>query len=200
MARTAAPRILLGPTWRFSGCPRRVLGVAAQVTRGERAFHEVLNGELREKAAPLPEHGLAQRALGRFIGGPFHDDDGQGGPGGWWILTEVEVELAQHEVVRPDLTGWRRERLPAPWGMRPIRVAPDWICEILSPPTNAVTACVHKAELYARSGVGYYWLVAPSNPVRTGSDHGAFAPGQGRTPLEFLYIRHQPAAFSCVDW
>jgi Uma2 family endonuclease len=127
---------------------------------GESAFHEILAGELIEKAAPLPEHGLAQRALGRFIGGPFHDDDGRGGPGGWWILTEVEVELAAHEVVRPDLVGWRRHRLRAPWGLPPVRVIPDWICEVLSP-SHEGRDRVQKATLYAHAGVSHYWLVAP---------------------------------------
>jgi Uma2 family endonuclease len=127
---------------------------------GEDAFHEVLGGNLVEKAAPLPEHGLAQSALSRFVGGPFHHDDGSGGPGGWWILTEVEVELAEHEIVRPDVVGWRRERLPAPWGQRPVRVVPDWICEVLSP-SDERRDRVHKASLYARADVAYYWLVSP---------------------------------------
>jgi Uma2 family endonuclease len=127
---------------------------------GDEAFHEVLAGEVVENAAPLPEHGLAHRALGRFIGGPFDDDDGRRGPGGWWILTEVEVELGLHEVVRPDLVGWRRERLPAPWGLRPVKIVPDWICEVLSP-SDERRDRVHKAALYAQSGLGYYWLVAP---------------------------------------
>jgi len=127
---------------------------------GDGAYHEILAGQLVQKATPLPEHGLAQSALSRFIGGPFHHDDGHGGPGGWWILTEVEVELAEHEVVRPDVVGWRRQRLPAPWGQRPLRVVPDWVCEVLSP-SDERRDRVYKASLYARSGVGYYWLVAP---------------------------------------
>jgi Uma2 family endonuclease len=127
---------------------------------GEHAYHEVLAGNLVEKAAPLPEHGLAQSALSRFVGGPFHHDDGHGGPGGWWILTEVEVELGEHEIVRPDVVGWRRERLPSPWGQRPVRVVPDWICEVLSP-SDERRDRVQKASLYARSGVAYYWLVSP---------------------------------------
>jgi Uma2 family endonuclease len=128
---------------------------------GEQAHHEVLAGEVVEKAAPLPEHGLAQRTLSRFVGGPFHDDDGRGGPGGWWILSEVDVELEPHEIVRPDLAGWRRERLPNPWGRRPVKVVPDWICEILSP-SDERRDRVHKATVYARVGVSHYWMVAPA--------------------------------------
>lgn len=56
-----------------------------------------------------------QRVLGSHIGGPFHDDDGRGGLGRWWIFLEVEVQLAERVVARPDLAGWRRERLPDAW-------------------------------------------------------------------------------------
>ncbi|MBK8996668.1 MAG: Uma2 family endonuclease [Myxococcales bacterium] len=139
---------------------RRLATFADLCALGGGSFHEVLAGELVEKAAPSPEHARAQRALSRYVGGPFDDDDGRGGPGGWWILTEVDVELERHEVVRPDLAGWRRERLPNPWGQRPIRVAPDWVCEILSP-SDERRDRIHKAELYARSGVAHYWMVAP---------------------------------------
>jgi Uma2 family endonuclease len=53
---------------------------------------------------------------------------------------------------------WRRERLPDPWDARPIDVAPDWICEVVSR-SNAAHDRVRKRELYARAGVPYYWLV-----------------------------------------
>ncbi len=52
---------------------------------------EVLAGEVVTAPAPLPRHSKVQRAASRFIGGPFDDDDGRGGPGGWWIFVEVGV-------------------------------------------------------------------------------------------------------------
>jgi Uma2 family endonuclease len=143
---------------------RKLATFADLAALGDEAFHEILAGELIEKASPSPEHGRAQRTLGRYLGGPFDDDDGRGGPGGWWILTEVDVELETHEVVRPDLAGWRRDRLPQPWGHRPLRVVPDWICEILSP-SDERRDRVHKAAVYCRAGVRYYWLVAPAERV-----------------------------------
>jgi Uma2 family endonuclease len=125
---------------------------------------EVLAGELVERMAPLPEHGRAQRTLGRLIGGPYDDDDGKGGPGGWWVLMEIDVELGPHDIVRPDLVGYRRERLPSPWGLRPLRIVPDWICEVLSP-SNERNDRVVKSELYARVGVPFYWIVEPTERV-----------------------------------
>jgi Uma2 family endonuclease len=111
--------------------------------------------------APLPRHSRAQGAIRRFIGGPFDDDDGFGGPGGWWILLEVDIEPEVHEIVRPDLSGWRRERLTRPWDTRPLRVTPDWICEVLAP-SNVATDRVYKRNLYAKAGVPYFWLVDPA--------------------------------------
>jgi hypothetical protein len=72
---------------------------------------EVLNGELVRKAEPSAEHSDAQAGLIAIVRPPFHRRaGGPDGPGGWWILTEIDIELAAHDVVRPDLAGWRRER------------------------------------------------------------------------------------------
>jgi Uma2 family endonuclease len=127
----------------------------------EGALGEVVAGELHLSPSPRPRHSRTQRALGSFIGRPFDDDDGHGGPGGWWILTEVDVRLSPHDIVRPDLAGWRRERLGGdPWDTLPIDVVPDWICEVLSP-GNAAHDRVTKRRLYARHRVPHYWLVDP---------------------------------------
>ena len=120
---------------------------------------EIVDGVIVTPPPPLPEHGRAQRSVASFIGKPYDDDDGRGGPGGWWILVEVDVELGAH-VVRPDVAGWRRERLPRPWGVRPLTVAPDWVCEVVSPAKPAHDR-VLKRRIYADHGVAYYWIVDP---------------------------------------
>jgi len=119
---------------------------------------EVLGGRVVTAPAPLPKHSKAQGALRSFIGRPFDDDDGHGGPGGWWIFVEVDIALGPHDIVRPDLAGWRRERLPDPAEQRPIPVAPDWVCEVLSPSTAARDK-VQKRALYAEAGIPQYWMV-----------------------------------------
>ena len=121
---------------------------------------EILGGRIVTSPAPLPRHSKSQRALGSFIGRPYDDDDGHGGPGGWGIFVEVDVEFAPHEVVRPDLSGWRRERLPDPGEERPIRVAPDWVCEVLSPSTQSLDRH-QKRSLYHQHRIGHYWIVDP---------------------------------------
>jgi Uma2 family endonuclease len=125
---------------------------------------EVIAGEIVTSPAPLPRHSKVQGAARRFLGGPFDDDDGRGGPGGWWNFVEVDVALGPHDIVRPDLAGWRRERLPRPGSARPIEVVPDWVFEVLSPATAARDR-VTKRALYARAGVRHYWLIDPEARV-----------------------------------
>jgi Uma2 family endonuclease len=125
---------------------------------------EVLGGALLMSPSPLPKHSKAQGAVRGLLGVPFDDDHGRGGPGGWWMFVEVDVALGPHDIVRPDLAGWHRERLPRPGNVRPIEVRPDWVCEVLSPSTAARDR-VTKRNLYARAGIPYYWLIDPDARV-----------------------------------
>jgi Uma2 family endonuclease len=135
------------------------------IAEGER-FHEFLGGELVEKAAPSGEHGDAQAGIVGAVRSPFQRTPGRGGPGGWWIATEVEVLFETSEIVRPDVVGWRRERCPGrPTGI-PIKVRPDWICEIVSP-GNATDDTVKKLRLHHRVSIPHYWLVDPQDSTLT---------------------------------
>jgi Uma2 family endonuclease len=129
-------------------------------------FHELMNGEVVEKAAPSGEHGNAQAGVIGAVRPPFQRKSGGGGPGGWWIMTEVEVLLETGDIVRPDVVGWRRERCPEmPIGM-PVKLRPDWTCEILSP-SNANNDTVKKLRLYHQVGVPHYWMVDPRDATLT---------------------------------
>ena len=74
-------------------------------------------------------------------------------------MDEPELHLAS-DVVVPDLAGWRRERLPLLPEQAYFSLAPDWICEVISPSTAAMDR-VKKLSIYAREGVSYAWLVDP---------------------------------------
>jgi Uma2 family endonuclease len=125
----------------------------------EKERAELISGNITLLPSPRPRHSKPQGALRRFVGGPYDDDDGFGGRGGWWIFVEVDVRLGE-DVVRPDLAGWLRERLPKP-DVRPIAVVPDWICEILAE-SNEAHDRVTKRRLYAAHGVRHYWIVDPT--------------------------------------
>jgi Uma2 family endonuclease len=118
---------------------------------------EILEGKLHASPLPTLRHAEASSGLGGALRGPF--DRGRGGPGGWHILFEPEVHLAD-DVVVPDLAGWRRERLPAVPDEAFLAVAPDWACEVLSPSTAAIDR-VKKLRIYARERVGHVWFVDP---------------------------------------
>ncbi|HJL18495.1 MAG TPA: Uma2 family endonuclease [Sandaracinaceae bacterium LLY-WYZ-13_1] len=54
----------------------------------------------------------------------------------------------------------RRRRLPTPGNERPIRVAPDWVCEVLSPSTHRLDRA-EKRDLYHEHEIGHYWIADP---------------------------------------
>jgi Uma2 family endonuclease len=118
---------------------------------------EILNGDLYASPRPALPHARAASVLGASLTGPF--DRSIGGPGGWWILDEPELHLAD-DVLVPDLAGWRRERLPEIPAAAFLSLAPDWVSEIISPSTETIDR-VKKLAIYARESVGHVWLVNP---------------------------------------
>ena len=122
--------------------------------------HELIDGEIVEKASPTWDHSEAQSSLLVQLKGPFQRKTG-GGPGGWWIGCEIDVQLAVDQVYRPDVVGWRRDRVQEPPRGCPTTVRPDWVCEVLSP-TNAASDTVRKLRSYHRAGVPHYWLADPA--------------------------------------
>lgn len=101
---------------------------------------EIIDGALSLMPRPRPRHARAAGKLLASLDGPF--DRGGEGPGGWVFLPEPELHLgAGPDIVTPDLAGWHRARFPvaafdddAPAALT---VAPDWLCEVLSPRTEA---------------------------------------------------------------
>lgn len=118
---------------------------------------EIINGELRTLPRPAPRHAKASSVLGMRIGPPFQL--GEGGPGGWQIIDEPGLHLAE-DVLVPDLAGWRVERMPDLPETAYFAIPPDWICEVLSPSTAAEDRA-EKMPIYARENVNHAWLLDP---------------------------------------
>jgi Uma2 family endonuclease len=118
---------------------------------------ELIRGALYLHPRPASPHAFAGSSLGVEIGAPF--GKGRGGPGGWWIIFEPELHLAD-DVLVPDLAGWRRERMPSYPDVPYFEVAPDWACEILSRSTRGIDL-TDKREIYGAAGVEHLWLVDP---------------------------------------
>jgi Uma2 family endonuclease len=118
---------------------------------------EILDGELVTHPRPAPPHITAGGALQIELGGPFQK--GRGGPGGWILLPEPEIHLGPNVVV-PDLAGWRRERMPHMPTTAYYETAPDFVCEVISPSTEANDKGP-KRRIYGLYGVPHLWHLDP---------------------------------------
>jgi Uma2 family endonuclease len=118
---------------------------------------EIIDGELVQQLVMGPDHGSV--ILG--VGGPIRDTYmRRGGPGGWWFMTDVTVEFSPQHVYRPDILGFRRDRVPMRPREYPVRIRPDWVCEVISP-GNPKNDRVKKLNHYHHYGVPHYWILDP---------------------------------------
>ena len=117
---------------------------------------ELVEGELFTSPRPRSRHAQSAIALSSEI---YRSFGGGAEGGGWWILPEPELHLGA-EVVVPDIAGWRVERMPKMVDVAFFDLAPDWICEVISPSTARLDR-YFKTKVYARHGVEYGWLVDP---------------------------------------
>ncbi len=140
---------------------------------------EILFGVLHAMPRPRARHAFASSALGVRVGGPFSFDPN--GPGGWVILDEPELHLAE-DVLVPDLAGWRRERMPELPDVAFFTLAPDWVCEVLSLSTRRLDL-TDKRSIYQRDRVAHRWLLDPDArtlEVQRWSERGYLTVGSWR--------------------
>jgi Uma2 family endonuclease len=121
----------------------------------EHLVAEIIRGALVTQARPAPRHLRAATRLTQRLG-PFDRDEE---PGGWIILAEPELHLSENITV-PDLAGWRRQRMPSLPDTAYFELAPDWICEVLSPGTQTLDR-KDKMPIYAEHRVAHAWLIDP---------------------------------------
>lgn len=125
----------------------------------EHLIAEVINGELVLQPRPVIAHQGASSELGADL---VTTVGRRGPPDGWVILDEPELHLGPRDavdIVVPDLAGWRRTRLPTRPATAFITLAPDWVCEVLSPGTELRDRTA-KLQIYAREGVAHLWFVS----------------------------------------
>lgn len=119
---------------------------------------EILFGVLHTQARPAPRYSRAAWRLNGELDGPF--DRVRSGPGGWIFMPEAELHLGDHVIV-PDISGWRRERLPRLPDTAYIDIQPDWVTEILSLATQRADR-TDKLAIYAEFGVAHAWYLDPA--------------------------------------
>jgi Uma2 family endonuclease len=118
---------------------------------------ELIDGDLYASARPPIPYVYAASVLGARIGAAV--DRGRDRPGGWFQLDKPEIHLHADAIV-PDIAAWRCERLPKKLPDY-FDFAPDWLCEVLAPNTEALDR-TKKLAVYAREGAGHAWLVNPA--------------------------------------
>ena len=124
----------------------------------EHLVAEIIDGVLETHPRPRPRHARAANRLTTRLSTRF--EDGEGGPGGWLFMAEPELHLGD-EVVVADVAGWKVERLPGEPAEPFITIAPDWVCEILSPSTARLDRGP-KRRIYAAAQVQHLWLLDPT--------------------------------------
>ncbi len=116
---------------------------------------ELVDGDLYAFPRPRTTHSHALTQLIMQLGSIANDR-----PDGWTILHDVEIWFGKHLLV-PDVCGWRNRRLPEIPDVATMKLAPDWVCEGLSPSTARLDKG-RKREIYARAGVGHVWYADPA--------------------------------------
>ncbi len=123
----------------------------------EHLVGEIIHGQLITHHRPAPKYTHALTVATVMLFSYFHRKPGNVEK--WWIFREPELHLGG-DILVPDLTGWRRERLPE-LPAAYFELPPDWVCEILSPDTVRVDRA-DKMPIYAARGVPFLWLIDPA--------------------------------------
>ena len=109
---------------------------------------ELVDGNLHASPRPRSIHAGAIGSVHLQLGPCSTDRSSKG----WVILIEPEIRFGKNLLV-PDLAGWRRSRMPTMPDVATFKLAPDWVCEGLSPSTVGLDKG-RKREIYGHAKVG----------------------------------------------
>lgn len=185
--------------------PYAVMRAIAEQDPSRSRRWEVVGDQLYALPSPVDRHGGAQLEIGRILSNVYRQSPGH--PDEGWIFRIVPdlKDVPDSEGVRrpkiPDLAGWRASRYRVnDAGYCP--VAPDWICEILSPAT-AEKDRGPKALDYALLGLRWYWLVdldVAELEVRRLEEGALVTHGRYDLTESFAADPFQEARFEPGDW
>ena len=116
--------------------------------------HELIDGVHFVTPSPATEHQRLVTELVIELGGYLRAHRS-----GRVFAGPLDVVLSNHDVVEPDLVVVLNDQIEVLTPQH-VRGAPAIVVEILSPGTRARDETL-KRNLYARAGVGEYWMVDP---------------------------------------
>jgi Uma2 family endonuclease len=127
---------------------------------GKRA--QYIDGQIVQKAEPSGEHGDLQSCVSGEIREKFKGKGTDDGMGGWWLKTETSIHFTKSNQVRiPDISGWKRARVPEKPKGCPVRERPDWVCEIA---VSTLRSDLRETkQILELEGVPFYWVVDAAN-------------------------------------
>ena len=115
---------------------------------------ELVNGEVAVSPSPMPRHSHVEKYLARILLNHIIEHDLG------LLLGDTDTIFGEHDVRRPDLIYFTKEREHLVSEDHAIEGMPDLCVEILSPSSVKIDR-EDKFEQYAESGVRYYWIVDP---------------------------------------
>lgn len=143
--------------------PREDPATLAEFRAADDGQLELVDGALRRRAPWSFTRSDARDALILKLRASFHArHEGPSGLGGWWIVSDVKIQLDDRNVYIAELAGWRRHNVPEKPTASPMTIRPDWICEVLPPPSQRATIGARKLRTYQRQGVPHLWTVDPA--------------------------------------
>ena len=115
---------------------------------------ELVDGEIAVSPSPKPDHAFTVVQLASLLNAHIVGHDlGQ-------LFTDVDTVFEEHEVRRPDLLFFRKDRLHLISKNEAFEASPDLAVEIISPGSVKMDR-TNKFDLYRRHQVRHYWIVDP---------------------------------------
>lgn len=133
------------------------------IGRGDRDELELVRGEIVARVIPSPAHNFVAARLPGLVDA-FNRRPAAGCPGGWWLFVSIHVAYTNGELYCHDAAGWRRDRVPVRPTEWPVRVRPDWVCEIESPKHRRRDE-LDKPQVLHAAEVPHYWLINPEEQI-----------------------------------
>ena len=115
---------------------------------------ELIYGRFYLMTSPVPIHQIVGSVLWRWL------DDLALARGGQAFMAPLDITLAEHSVVQPDVLYRARKASPAEL-KRGLAGVPYLVIEVLSP-SGVRRDRNLKLRLYAETGVPEYWIVDPA--------------------------------------
>ncbi|MBI4972688.1 MAG: Uma2 family endonuclease [Candidatus Omnitrophica bacterium] len=156
----------------------------------DRNRHELIDGDHHMTPSPIFKHQRVSMRLAAILEGFVHSEKM-----GIILAAPMDVVLSDIDVVQPDIIfiSSKNSRIIT---KKCIKGAPDLVVEILSDASRKIDRILKK-DLYARYGVGEYWIIDPEIETLE-----AYKPQQGGYKKTAEYERKDsfaPALFKPLD-